>query len=129
MPPSKMVYSPGSERSVQVIFYMYDIETPHMPLSVYNDTRSSHVTSAGDHNNISGVELDKIGDLVLLKVKFDSVIDLDRRVGVTDGTPVVGDDMRNTFGADGDTPDFEEFVWGFFWGDSVDGESPFDVVK
>jgi hypothetical protein len=105
------------------------VETTNMLFSVDNDTCSAHVTSTSDHNNVPGVKFDKFGDFVLFKVEFYGVVDLDSRIRVTYGAAVVGDNIRNTLGADGHFPDFEQLVGSLFWGDPVDGETALDVVK
>jgi hypothetical protein len=76
---------------------MNDIETSNMSLTVNDDTRSSHVTAASDHDNVSGVEFDKVHDFALFKIKLDSVVDVDGWVGVSDCAAIVSDDMWNTF--------------------------------
>jgi hypothetical protein len=70
-----------------------------------------------------------VNNLVLDKVKLDSVVDLDGRVGVSDGSSVVGNEVGDTLGAELVLSDLEELEGGFLGGDSVDGESTLDVVK
>jgi hypothetical protein len=70
-----------------------------------------------------------VNNLVLDKVKLDSVIDLDGRVGVSDSSSVVGNEVGDTLGAELVLSDLEELEGGFLGGDSVDGESTLDVVK
>jgi hypothetical protein len=108
---------------------MHNIETSNMLLPVHNYTGSSHITTTRNHHDIAGIELDEICDFALLKVEFDSVVDFDRRVRVTDCTTVVGDDMWDTFGAYCYFADFKELVGGFFRCDAVDCETAFDVVE
>jgi hypothetical protein len=70
-----------------------------------------------------------VNNLVLDKVKLDSVVDLDGRVGVSDSSSVVGNEVGDTLGAELVLSDLEELEGGFLGGDSVDGESTLDVVK
>lgn len=100
-----------------------------MPLTLDNGADTAHVATAGDHDEVSSVELDKVDNLVLLEVKLDSVVDLDERVGVTDGATVVGDDERNASSTELNLLDLQEFVRSFVFGDAVDGESTLDVVQ
>lgn len=100
-----------------------------MLLPVHDDTRTTHVTTTSDDNNITGIELDKLGDLVLVEIEFDGVVNPDRRVGVTDGTAVVGDDIRNTLVTDGELPDLKELVGGLLRCDAVDSESALNIVQ
>jgi hypothetical protein len=106
-----------------------DIKASNVLLAVHDNTSTAHVTTTSDHDDVTGIELDKVGDFALLEVKLDGVVDLDERVGITDGSSVVGDDMRNTTGTDSNLLDLEELVGGFFGGDAVDGESTLDVVE
>ena len=108
---------------------MYNIEISNVLLSVYDDTHSSHVTSTSDHDEISRVKFDELGDFVLLKVELDGIVDSDQRVRVTNCTTIVSNDMGDTLGAKCDSLDFEEFVGCFLWRDAVDGESALDIVE
>ena len=92
--------SPGSESSVKDISDVDDIKASKVPLPVHDDTGSAHVSAAGDHDDVSGFELDVVDDLVLNKVKLDGVVDLDGRVGVSDRSAVVGDNVRDALGAE-----------------------------
>lgn len=79
---------------------MNDIETTNVLLTVNDNTSTAHVTATSDHDNVTGIELDNIDDFVLLKVELDGVVNLDQGVGVTNGSAIVGDDVRDTLGAD-----------------------------
>lgn len=108
---------------------MHDIETTNVLLAVRDDTSTTHVTSAGNHHNVSSVKVNEFGDFSRLKVKLESVVNLNGRVGITDGAAVVSDNMRDTLGTESDLADFEELVGGFLSCDAVDGETAFDIVK
>lgn len=121
--------SPGSEGSVEDVSDVNNVETSRVVISVNNDTGSAHVSAAGDHDNVSGLELDVVDNLVLDKVELDGVVDLDSRVGVSDGSAVVGDDVGDTLGAELVSSDLQELEGRLLGGDSVDGESSLDVVE
>ena len=108
---------------------MDNIETTNVLLAVYNNTCTTHVTSTSDHDKVSSIKVNKVDDLVLLKVELDSVVDLDGRVGVTDGTAVVGDEERNALVADSNLADLAEFVGSLLRSNTVDGETALDVVE
>jgi hypothetical protein len=95
---------------------------------VNNHTRSPHVTTASDHDDVSGLKLDVVGDTVLDKVKLDSVVDFDSGVGVSDRSTIVGNDVWDTLGTELMSSDFAEFEVCFLGSDSVDGESTFNIV-
>ena len=121
--------SPRSECPVKRVLDLYNVEATNVLLAVHDDTSTAHVTTTSDHNDVSGIELHEIRDLALLKVEFDGVVDLDEGIGVTDGAAVVGDDVWDALGTNGDLTDFEEFVGSFLGGDAVDGEVALDVVE
>lgn len=70
-----------------------------------------------------------VDNLVLDKVEFNSVVDFDCWVGVSDSSSVVSDDVWDTLGTELMSSDFTEFECSLFRGDSVDGESSLDVVE
>jgi len=72
-----MVNVPGGERPVQRILDMHDIKTSNVLLPMHNNTCPAHITTPSDDDDISSVEFDVVGDLPLLEVEFDRVIDLD----------------------------------------------------
>jgi hypothetical protein len=108
---------------------MHNIETTNMLLPVHNNTRPSHITTTGNHDDIPRIKLDEICNLSLLKVVLDRVVDVDHGVGVTDGATVVGDDVGDALGAYCNFADFKELVGGFFRCDAVNCETAFDVVE
>lgn len=108
---------------------MHDIEAPDVLLTVHDNTRTPHVTATSHDNDVAGVKFDEVSDLALLNVELDGVVDLDERIRVPDGAAIVSDDVWDTASADGDFADFKELVGSFLRGNTVDGESPFDVVE
>jgi len=106
-----------------------DVEPSWNLLLVHDDTRSTHVTTTGNHDDVSGLKLDVVDNFVLDKVKLDSVVDFDSWVRVSDGSAVVGDDVWDTLGTELVTTDLAELEVGLLRGDSVDGESTLDVVE
>ena len=108
---------------------MHNIETSSVLLTVNNDASTAHVTSTSDHNDVTGIELDEISDFVLLKVELDSIVNFDGRIGVPDGTTVVGNDVRDTLSTESQLLHLAELVGSFFRGNTVDGEATLDVVQ
>ena len=96
---------------------------------MHNHPRTTHVPSTRDHDDISRLKLDVIDDFVLYKVELDRVIDLDGRVGITDGTAVMGDDMRHSLCSELVFSDFAELEGRLFGTDSVNGKSTLDIVE
>lgn len=108
---------------------MHNIKSSNVLFPVDDDTRSAHVTSTSNHDNVASVELDEVNDFALLKVKLYGVIDLDEGIWVTDCSSIVGDDMRDTLGAYSDPSDLEKLVGGLPGGDTVNSEATLDVVE
>ena len=72
----------GSERVVNGILQVNDVETSIVTLAMGDDANTAHVTTTGNHGNGAGVELDKVLDLASLELNLDGVIDSDERIGV-----------------------------------------------
>ena len=107
---------------------MDNVETAQVTLTVNNHTGTTHVTAASDHDDVSGLELDVAGDLVLHKVVLDRVVDLDVGVRVSDGAAVVGDDVRNALGAELVLAHLAKLEGRLLRGDAVDSEAALDIV-
>jgi len=108
---------------------MHNIKSSNVLFPMDDDARSAHVTSASNHDNVAGIKLDIVNDFALLKVKLHGVVDLDEGIWVADGSSIVGDDVRDTLGADGDPSDLEKLVGGFLGSDAMNGEATLDVVE
>lgn len=108
---------------------MNNVETTQVPLLVNDHTRSTHVTTAGNHDDVSGLKLDVVNDFVLNEVELDSVVDLDGRVGVSDGSAIMGNDVGNTLGTKLMLSHLKELESSLLGGDSVDGESALNIVE
>ena len=74
----------GGEGVVNLVLEVDNVETTVVTLTVGDDTNTAHVTTASDHGNGTGVELDEVADLAGLKVNLDSVVGLDQGVGEAD---------------------------------------------
>lgn len=107
---------------------MNNIKSTNMTFTVSNDTNTASVTTTGEVDKVTGIEFNRIGDFTRFDIDFNGIVDTDVGVGVTNGTTIVGNEVRNTFVANLDAFDFAEFVFGFFGGDAVDGETAFGVV-
>jgi len=129
------------------IFDVDDIERTRVSFSVSNDTDTSLVSTTSDHGDVTDFEVDVSSNSLSGKIEFDSVTNLNVRVGVTDGTTVVGDDVRDSSGRSlsglgsedrvassvglrsfSELFDLEELEVGFGIRDSVEGETSLGVV-
>ena len=96
---------------------------------MHNDTSPTHVTSTGDHDDVTCVELNKVGDFCLRNVILDGVVDANMGVRIADGSAVVGDDVRNATVADSDATDFQELVRRLLRCDAVDSEAALNIIE
>ena len=124
-----MDHSPSGKGPVQNVLDVDNVESTLVPLPVHNDTGPSHVSSSGDHDDVTDVKLDVVDNLVVDQVELDGVVGLDGGVGVTDGSSVVGDEVRDTLLSELVSLDLQELEGSLLGGDSVDGESTLDVVE
>jgi len=108
---------------------MDDIETSNVLLTMNDDTRTTHVTTTRDHDDVAGVEGYKVSDFALLEVKLHSVVDLDGWIRVTDCASVVCDDVGDALGAEGHFADFEKFVGSLLGSDAMNSETAFDIIQ
>lgn len=74
----------GSERVVNGVLDVDNVEATIVTLTMSDNTNTTHVATTNNHGNHTGVELDGIGDLSGAEVDLDGVVDLDGRIGVSD---------------------------------------------
>lgn len=61
-------------------------------------------------NKLTGIEFDVIGDFARGNINLDGIVGLDQRIGVTNGTTVVGNNEWNTLSSQLDLADLAQFV-------------------
>lgn len=108
---------------------MDNVESSDVLLPVHDGTGSAHVATAGDHDEVADLKLDEVVNLVCRldgrrvgctgssrgnrgggEEELNGVVDLDGRVGVADGSAVVGDEVRDALGTELDAADLAELV-------------------
>ena len=62
---------------------MDDIETSIMAFTVGYNTNTTHIATTSDHSNSTSVEFDELTDLTSAQVNFDCIVDLDKRIWVS----------------------------------------------
>jgi len=75
---------PGSERVVNSVLDVDNVEATVVSLTVGDDANTTHVTTTSDHGDHTSVEADELGDLSGGEVDLNGVVDLDRGIGVSD---------------------------------------------
>jgi len=119
----------GSERVSSSISNVDNIETTDVSISVDNDTDSSDVVTGGDQSEVAGFKGNVVDDETSGDIKLDGVQDVDSRVGESDGSTIVGNDVGNLVGADSLLGDLAKLVLGFFLSDVSEDESSLYVIK
>jgi len=105
-----------------------DVETTGVSLSGLDGTDSPDVLTADDLADVTGLELDPVGDFGGLDVELDAVANPYIGVGVSEGSSVVCDEKGNVVLGSLDLLDSAELVGGLLSADSVYHESAFGVV-
>ena len=119
----------GGEVTAKDIADVDNVEATEVTLLTGDDTGTALVTTTSDHDGGTSVKGNKVEDLLRLNVESDSVVDLDGRVGVSDGAAVVGDNVGNATGTELHLLDLEELVGGLLGGDAVNDEAALNVVE
>ena len=120
---------PSGKGAVKRVTDVDDIEATNVLLTVYNDTSTTHVATTSDHNNVTGIELDEVGDLARFKVELNGVVDLDRGIRVTDSATIVRNNEWYTLSPNTGLPDLAELVGRLLRSNTVNGEAALDIVE
>lgn len=100
-----------------------------LALAVLNHTDTPKVTTTSDHSELSGLELEVLGDLARSDINLDCVVSLDMRIRVADGAGVVGDNNWDTTLTDEGLGDLAELELGLAVLNLVNGVATLDVVQ
>jgi len=118
----------GGKLAIEHVLDVNNLETANMTLTVGDNTNTTHVTTTSDSSDVADFEFDELADFASLKVEFEGIVHFDEGVRIAQCTTVVGNNKGDALGADPNLLDFEEFVFGLFCGDTVNGEAALDVV-
>jgi len=105
-----------------------DIEATGVSLTGLDGTNSTDVLTADDVANITGLELDPVGDFGGFDVEFDGVADSYIWVGVSEGSAVVCYEVWHVLLGVRKFLHSAQLVCGLLGRDSVDGKSAFGVI-
>ena len=100
-----------------------------MLLAMHDNTRSAHVTTPSNHNQVSGIKFSGADYLILGEVKPDGIVHLDTWVGITNCTPVVGDNIGHASVTESDLLYLEELIDRLLNRNSVDNKTALDIVQ
>ncbi|KAF7845280.1 putative argonaute 12 [Senna tora] len=71
-------------------------EASLMLLPVLDDTDTTSIPSSSNHHHVPDIEFDELCDLVSFQVQLNGVICLYQWVGISDGAPIIGVQIRNS---------------------------------
>lgn len=100
-----------------------------MLFNVLDDTDSTDVVTVLDETNITGFQMGEVFDLVVDDVVFKGITDLDFRVGESDSSGVVGNDVRDLVRTNSLGGDLQELELSFFLVEGLENESTLGVVE
>jgi len=113
---------------VSAILDVNDLIRTWMVLNVHELTDTTNVVSSLDEHSGSVFEFNDFVNFISFKVELDRIVLLDFRVGVADGSAVVGHNIRNFVLANALALHFAQFE-GSLLGVNLDGlEATLDVV-
>lgn len=108
---------------------MYNIKVTNVLLTMHDNTRSAHVTTPSNHDQVSGIKFSDADDLVLGEVKSDGIVHSDHGVGITNCTSVMGDNIGHASVSESDLFYLEEFISRFLRVNPVDNKAALDIVQ
>ena len=123
------MFSRRVAKEADLVLDLDNIEGARVLLDVHESTDTASVTSLGDHNHDTDLELDMLGDLARRNVDLDSVVCVDIWVWVTDVPCIVGDDVGDVLLCLCDSADAAQFVLLLSVLQAVEHEAPFGVVE
>lgn len=92
-------------------------------------SNSSDIVTSGDHNFCANFEFEVTDDFVVSEVDFNGVVLFYQRMGESQSSSVVGDDIGNSFGSHSSSFDSAEFKFSFTGTDFGESESSFEIIK
>lgn len=98
-------------------------------LNVLENTDTTKIVSASDHDEVSNTELNAILNLLSLEVELDGIVFFNIRVRITDGAAIMGRDEWDSLRTQLDTLNLAELVLSLLGGDLVQSELALDVVQ
>jgi len=119
----------GSERVSSRVSNVDNIETTDVSISVDDNSDSSDVVTGSDQSKIASFEGNVVNDGTSGDVKLDGIEDSNSGVGESDGTTVVGNNVRDLVGANRLLGDLAKLVLAFFLSDVSEDESSLNVIE
>jgi len=119
----------GGEGDSRSVLDVDDVEGSRMLFLSFEDTDTTQVSSSGDHDQVSNLELDVLSNFSGGDVDLDGIVWLIERIREADGSSVVGDEVWESLLSLLNVSDFDEFVFCLLWSYSVDLEASLDIIE
>jgi len=94
-----------------------------------DQTNSSQIVSSSNHDKVSNVVFDKVEDLSGLEIDLDGIINLDKRIRVSDGSSIMEIDVGNTIVSNLGGFDLAKLVFGLLGRDLLNDKSSLNVEQ
>jgi hypothetical protein len=111
------------------ILHMNDFKTSGMFFSGGNNTNTTQIATSRNSAEVSHFEFHESIDLASLKVKLDSIIDLNVGMRIADGSAIMKGNVRDSFGSQLKSLDLAELILGLLRSDLLESESALGVVE
>lgn len=81
-----------------------------MPFAADDSTNTTQIPPAGNHAQIARIKSDGVQNLARSNIQVDGIVDLYKRVGVTNSPAIMCYQERDPFGTSLHTPHFAQFI-------------------
>ena len=108
---------------------MDDVVSSNVSLDVLELSDSTDIVSSGNVAGVSSVVLDPFKDFTVVNVVLDGVSDLNFRVGESNGSGVVSDNVWDFVWTDSLSCDLQQFESSFLGIKALEDESSLNVIK
>lgn len=119
----------GGEGVAVAILNVGNVVRTVVDLDVLEDTDTTDIVSTSNEDTSSVLELEASIDGSGSEVKLDGIVDTDLGVRVSNGSTVMGDNVRDRVFANALSLDLAELELGFLLGDLNGGEASLNIVE
>lgn len=119
----------GGEGLAIVILQVHDIITSEMLFNMQDLTNSADVVSSSNVGKMSRLVLVELNNLVLLKIELDSITLRNLRVGETDSSGVMSDNIGFFVGTNHASANLEKLGFGLSILEFKESEASLDIIE
>jgi len=123
------VTNSGGELLSNSVLDVDNVEGTRVLLLGDNNTNTTQIASASNHNKVANVKLNEVDDFAGLDINLHCVVNFDEGIWVTDGSSIVKTDVRNTLVSSSGVLHLGQFVVSLLVCDSLDSKSTLCVEQ